>query len=393
MRQYGLASLPCQIGFDCGKHNFEVIFKWSRLRFGGAFCVFGHKIDYEVQRLQEQSRGMFIMRIIGLTAEIAMVAVLIIAAVLAIPIYNRTKDKAREFEVKQGLHDIQMSLGRYWVDMELVYPSYLIGGDAGYMPIFLEARKSGNFDLGADYEQFNLTDPLLNSGYLTRYPRNPFFAGKRGKAVLDHQCKVVDPLRPGAEGDKIGYRFGEHGDKMGNVMPDQRFDKIEMTDANGYTSIVRTYADFTAYPYYDIWADKKHPKFFLQGEFFYKSYGTIVVESPDEINPELPIVPVEADRYVMGAYGAHWRRGSDILGQPPKFFVPASSSKKADIEIMDQHLNWFNGKPPEGIEDGGCPYMGDIFIAVEGYPSLTRKAVSINKPNGIPDAIILVLDS
>jgi prepilin-type N-terminal cleavage/methylation domain-containing protein len=144
--------------------------------------------------------------------ELLVVIVIIgILVAIALPNFIKIKDKAREAEVKQNLHSIQLAVERYATDSEGNYPFYLYGGDTR----FNEGTHHGippnsnmwnfpdeqiPFDMfymdltGADqwcYAQLgsweDLLDPNLQAGfgdtlayegYLPKYPGNPFCQGK-----------------------------------------------------------------------------------------------------------------------------------------------------------------------------------------------------------------------
>lgn len=63
--------------------------------------------------------------------ELLVVIVIIgILVAIALPNFIKIKDKAREAEVKQNLHAIQLALERYSTDNDGNYPFFLYGGDA-----------------------------------------------------------------------------------------------------------------------------------------------------------------------------------------------------------------------------------------------------------------------
>ncbi|MCB1220464.1 MAG: prepilin-type N-terminal cleavage/methylation domain-containing protein [Planctomycetales bacterium] len=63
--------------------------------------------------------------------ELLVVVVIIgILVAIALPNFIKIKDKAREAEVKQNLHAIQLSLERYSTDEDGIYPFCLYGGES-----------------------------------------------------------------------------------------------------------------------------------------------------------------------------------------------------------------------------------------------------------------------
>src|SRR5687768_17077495 len=83
--------------------------------------------------------------------ELLVVIVIIgILVAIALPNFIKIKDKAREAEVKQNLHAVQLALERYSTDNDGNYPFFVYGGDA-------------LFNIGTH----NLSDaPQPNGGYI-----------------------------------------------------------------------------------------------------------------------------------------------------------------------------------------------------------------------------------
>jgi len=147
--------------------------------------------------------------------ELLVVIVIIgILVAIALPNFIKIKDKAREAEVKQNLHSIQLAVERYATDSEGNYPYFLWGGDTR----FNSGTHDGignlpwwNFAYGGDpeplhpFDMFNMSipnngwcyervsglaelkdadlqqgfgDTLSYEGYLPKYPGNPFVNGK-----------------------------------------------------------------------------------------------------------------------------------------------------------------------------------------------------------------------
>lgn len=144
----------------------------------------------------------------GFTLIELLVVIVIIGVLVAIALPNfiKIKDKAKEAEVKQNLHSIQLAVERYAVDSGSSYPYFLYGGDPavnmgtvwkvhGTVPNPAGTGMSGvpnnAFDpfwsnLSWDYADTNWNDLLSGAagaafgdtlqyeGYLPKYPRNPF---------------------------------------------------------------------------------------------------------------------------------------------------------------------------------------------------------------------------
>lgn len=350
--------------------------------------------------------------------ELLVVIVIIgILAAIALPNYIRVKDKAKEAEVKSNLHNIQLSIERFAVDSEGVYPQYLIGGDIRYA-----AQQSTGSNVNAlsgiteITNRFQLSDPLLRRGYIDSYPKNPF--ARNGAAIHKFQEDINDMLRNNANGQIRGNRFGGSCTLMGNVSADHRFPRFFVSQP-GQTPDpnAESHANFDGYKFYDLWYGNR-PKLYLPGEFFYKSNGPIVVATTSSVDTSTPVQPVEIDQYIMGGFGSIRSKGSDVLGTEPNISAFAISKAGNGTQIA---FNPPAGRPEVGPMQGdpgdpGGGGSGQTGVEVN-IPSWTRWArtadtnnrfggspysaatnigleqLSYGNPNGIRDAIILVLNA
>lgn len=145
--------------------------------------------------------------------ELLVVIVIIgILVAIALPNFIKIKDKAKEAEVKQNLHAIQLAVERYATDMDGNYPYFLYGGTskfnlgtaaevqgapsnsrstwwrtAGVVPPFDTFIMTGDWWDYSDVSWGDLTgnndlfagfgDAVAYEGYLPKYPKNPFVIG------------------------------------------------------------------------------------------------------------------------------------------------------------------------------------------------------------------------
>jgi prepilin-type N-terminal cleavage/methylation domain-containing protein len=157
--------------------------------------------------------------------ELLVVIVIIgILVAIALPNFIKIKDKAKEAEVKQNLHAIQLAVERYSVDSNTgFYPYFLMGGDwTDTFVVWQEWADENGLDpdeitkyniATANWEPANtdVGDSLVMESYMPTYPRNPF---KTNKAVtilptLYHMGLTVD-------GSPLTQRFV--GGKDSNMM-------------------------------------------------------------------------------------------------------------------------------------------------------------------------------
>ncbi len=105
--------------------------------------------------------------------ELLVVMVIIgILVAIALPNYTRVRDKAREKQVEANLHIIRTALERYASDNDGAFPKWLLGGNyddwnaSPFAPIYCPRISQPCGD----------GDPLMEYGYLNRYPNNPFMS-------------------------------------------------------------------------------------------------------------------------------------------------------------------------------------------------------------------------
>jgi prepilin-type N-terminal cleavage/methylation domain-containing protein len=167
--------------------------------------------------------------------ELLVVIVIIgILVAIALPNFIKIKDKAREAEVKQNLHSIQLAVERYATDMDGNYPYFLYGGDTRfnigthigvrdhyywnmrqderrnpfdmfYMaslanlnpPRWCYARINDWTELRDNNLEAGFGDTLAYEGYLPKFPGNPFV---QGKASQMYGIDFMDATDPGVNG-------------------------------------------------------------------------------------------------------------------------------------------------------------------------------------------------
>jgi len=128
--------------------------------------------------------------------ELLVVIVIIgILVAIALPNFIKIKDKAKEAEVKQNLHSIQLSLERYAVDSSASdYPLFVMGGDwtdsCVVWQSWLDNQGMTTGDINNPTRQAEWTaapqymgDSMVMESYMPNYPVNPFNKGKASTLV------------------------------------------------------------------------------------------------------------------------------------------------------------------------------------------------------------------
>ncbi|MFH1676398.1 MAG: type II secretion system protein [bacterium] len=163
--------------------------------------------------------------------ELLVVIVIIgILAAIALPNFIKARNKAREAEVKSNIHAVQIALERYAVDSGGVYPTFLVGAErnsnilwASYMlkDNGVSAFPTNGVTPFAKVPDVNMAvadpaqllrmsmDPLVQWGYLSEYPSNPF--ARRDSGLFN--ASTINAAQGSGMTGVYPYA-GEHGDKM-----------------------------------------------------------------------------------------------------------------------------------------------------------------------------------
>ncbi|MCB1217319.1 type II secretion system protein [bacterium] len=300
------------------------------------------------------------------------VAMLLILVAILTPNIQRTSSNAREAEVKQNLHTIQLAIERYAVDYDNHYPLWLSGG---------EFSEAGNKAIDDRY----IPDPLMAEGYMPTYPRNPFRRSTKAAyadPLLLMQKNLADPFWPGygARTEPPVYRFGRDYNLMGNVLADPRYaEMMDGLDSEGNPVMKRTASD-VQFRCWDI-VELEEPQYWLQGQFFYRSemdetgiYGPAATEAV----PHYP--PGAADQYIVGSYGRFDNKGQDVIGPVNRVFQYGE-----DTGIWQFHGNADETGNPDDIR------MISPFSVIGDRES--GFDLSEGNPNGIDDGVITIWSS
>lgn len=352
--------------------------------------------------------------------ELLVVIVIIgVIAAIALPHYVKIKDKAREAEVKAGVHKIQTDLERFAVDNEGSYPPFLTGGDNAFLEEHLTENGLYVGIVTETPEHFS-RDVLLRGGYLHSYPRDPFLRNEA--AVRSFQAGVGDPLRNGTqEAVEAGTRFGPYSNLMGQVLCDARWLQWDYVDPQtGIRQALHTWSS-VQYECYDVWFGNRSSPY-LPGAFMYKSSGTIVPNVRTEQERDygafgsegivLPrggtdavTYPLSNDNYILGAWGGIRTKGQDILGEEPLVIFTLQSSKasaniahffhdqlgNADIPVKTREHFKLMGIAP-WTRSVNRAHVGPLWGSPYGPSPSGDEQLSNANPNGMADGLIITLN-
>jgi hypothetical protein len=268
--------------------------------------------------------------------------------------------KAREAEIKQSLHNLQLAVEKYAVDHNGAYPAYLTGGEARWTAMVYISSRSEPFSGEAPCPALKqVTDPLLSGGYMTVYPRNPF--AKNGVGVHNAQLTMPldapggDPLRNGVDTGRLyGTRFGAYCTSTGQLLG-AKYYFLQASAESGVRQKAYTVAtapipglppsaDVT-YPCWDVWSSSKarNP---LPGEFIYAGTGPVIAVGNASGSGQYPILPTEIDSYILAAFGGPRTKGKDIMDLAG---IPFRLPWHIYDSYPQSHLAYGN---PDGIKDG-----------------------------------------
>lgn len=320
--------------------------------------------------------------------ELLVVIVIIgILVAIALPNFIRIKDKAKEAEVKQNCHGIQLAAERYAVDSAgNNYPYILNGGDwtdqlvvwqewidlqqdAGDQIDPNEITKYIGNALGEVWEaaETDVGDTLVMESYLSSYPANPFVKNKSDTLLprIHHF-----PL-PGASTPRFRVMGGRQSDKMAEV-----FGPIWMIQDQSFAGDLYVHHIFNNPPY---------------------DYEGDMLKLPvDSWNSP------SGNQYLIGNF-SYWPRGDegtgwgitgsgDALGYT---IAGYGAVRTAGQDVYNRNGNYKGRYRTEGCEID-CPSGG---VYPEDVPCLcgSGNAPSINANDGgsdtLVDGVVITLDS
>jgi type II secretion system protein G len=276
--------------------------------------------------------------------ELLVVIVIIgILVAIALPNFIKIKDKAREAEVKQNLHAIQLALERYSVDNDGNYPFFVYGGDAvfnvGTHPLggttsFLWNSPSRNpFDMftlsnpdAYDYGDANWADmrdrpqditetfgdTLEYESYMPKFPTNPFQYGIIAERTFGTggADSWTDFIGFGGRTGKLMFNTGWPGD-----MPFQLYPWSDFGAQNKPEYVLRNEVPGNFY-YHPRWSDgatnlgHNYLQHASNTATFYYPNNSYIYNWP--LNDQDTVSTLDTIGYDLIAYGAAATKGADM---------------------------------------------------------------------------------
>ncbi len=328
-----------------------------------------------------KSKG-FAIRGFTLIELLVVIVIIGILVAIALPNFVRIKEKAKEAEVKQNLHSIQLAVERYAVDNPYGnYPNYILGGDwtdtatinedyyyyAQLDQVEYPPWKGSGPEFAPDGEG----DYLIMEGYMAVYPKNPFI--KTGQISnlrrLHHKpvWQAVDFPRVvgGSENHSMVEIFG----------PPPAWIFMQK-GIGGDLYVIPPYPDFNTGQgfwendngYKDVWSnpDRRRTRGskLLSGNFSYFSRvninGWLLFNGAHEVNG-----------YTLAGYGTLSNLGHDVYDRNANYF-PSYRTATCPLRSAFGGGAWLQ-----------CPSAGEPNNA----------QASVGGPDGLPDGVIIVLDS
>ncbi len=359
---------------------------------------------------------------------LVVITIIGILASIALPNYIKAKDKAKEVEAKASLHTIQIALERYNTDNS-DYPPYLLGGDiAGWLTWHVKWNEN-NPDKNLPANAW-VQDPMVEYGYITSYPENPFVDAGEGNIIIDATGAFLPNPQQG-DGDP---RFGYKGNIMGCGLDDPayfEFDEKNWTnsrietrrtldrggawDPTAYGFPSRT-VPWTSYPglYYSFGGRYNYQHgntifTYWPGNFFYRAASDVQPARKGWTlpNPNWGYLG-HVNRYILGVWGSQNNAGKDVIRlqehtpdadgillfwrYPPPFPDPPESGLPRvactfDVDCSEVGDGGGGGLP--AVFGGGGARQGPAFPADRDPKHMGH--FIYGAPDGVKDGIILVL--
>lgn len=321
---------------------------------------------------------------------------------------------SREAEVKANVHTIQVAVERYYTDHG-EYPAYLLGGSRDIWNLWHE-RMDGYMDCemadGRIASNDLVNDPLIELGYVSEYPSNPFVDVRRGQEIitLTSYRAVGDILgdpRFGLDGRHMGMGLDDPNWFCGAIQPDPAgWSEIETrrTLDQGYWMRVLDEFQRPGTSGYYLFGGRGIPESgnivftFWPGSFFYRSLASQESEGCVLNGRYGPSTGVRESyhHYILGGFGSERTQGLDIIRlapcSPDGGLVTWRFPKNHSEEVVYCAYNY----PRSAGSSGGLPAVfggGNAWTGPQFPPFDSASGdVLYGAPDGIPDGVIIVVN-
>jgi prepilin-type N-terminal cleavage/methylation domain-containing protein len=274
--------------------------------------------------------------------ELLVVIVIIgILVAIALPNFIKIKDKAKEAEVKQNLHSIQLAIERYAVDADGNYPYLLWGGTASFNcgsvgnvqganygghpnwntsmqhPFDLFCANTDTWDYGdGNWQQLvdgespsPYGDTLEFEGYLPKYPGNPFSQGTRADRTFG-----LDAIQSNWNYDGWGCHGGDDGTKMFNMgwwgfLPQL----VMFNDGTDTEDLIKMEFPGNFY-YHPRWGDGVTHSGHMDYQVAHSNHGAWHGEQsfPPVLDDQSEVASLDVQGYDLTAFGSSRTKGQDL---------------------------------------------------------------------------------
>ncbi len=321
--------------------------------------------------------------------ELLVVIVIIgILVAIALPNFIKVREKAKEAEVKQNLHAVQLAIERYATDNAYGnYPPYILGGDwtdscvineeyyiyAQLDQLEVPPWKYGGATAPPFAPQGN-GDYLVMEGYMASYPSNPFI--KRGN--LQPRLLVHD-VHWRTNGDDTFFRRtigGDDNTKMVEIWGPPPVSVFGVIGMAGDLYVIPPYPDLVTPEglWETRWDKDPNPDEFkaigsrlLVGNFSYFTRLTsmcwVIYNSPHEVAG-----------YTLAGYGTLKNLGQDVYDRMGEYFPRQRCADCASANFFGE----LDVLPCQTDAEAGMP---------------NTRSISRGGPDTQPDGVIIVLDS
>lgn len=313
--------------------------------------------------------------------ELLVVIVIIgILVAIALPNFIRIKDKAKEAEVKQNLHAIQLALERYSIDSPgNTYPLIINGGDWTDQEVVWQIWVDNQDDLSvADISNpqrsaqwrpaaLDVGDSMVMEAYMPSYPGNPFVTNK-----TDTILPFIHHFPQTGGGARTRITGGRQSDKMWECFGPAALINVQTFQGDGHVHHIYNNPpyDYAGDPFKEPstvggdWTDPSGNRF-LTGNFsYYPRAGTTIAwpitGSGDPVG------------YSLSGYGSVRTKGQDVYNRCGDFKGRyRTNTCEIDCDPGSNIFGWdpeciCNTNNPVSLEwnDGGADTLKDGVVVV-----------------------------